>query len=445
MIAHVDMDAFFASVEQLDDPTLRGRPVIVGGGTRGVVATASYEARAYGIHSAMPAVTARRLCPQAVFVRPRFARYKELSGRVMEALWEFGTRVEVASIDEAYLDVSGMGRSFRSLPDLVCALRARVREVTGGLTCSVGAAPVKFLAKICSDMNKPDGVFLLAPGDMDAFLLAMDVRRIPGVGRATAGRLAQFGIHTCADARRFSEAFWRANFGRWGLAIRERAFGIDPRGVEVEREQLSESAETTFVEDVTDRALLLRRLLALSEEVGARLRRDGRGGRTVTLKLKYADFRQVTRSLTLGHAVSSTQGIYDTGRQLLDRAALEGAVRLIGIGVSHLDAKAGVAAEDEAAPHSGRSRRGGTGRSGRGAKLLLPGIELGAGRRERERARSRAGEEKARRLDAALDALRERFGGSIITRGSLLEEAAAQRREEANDEDWWKRDDTSSS
>lgn len=403
MIVHVDMDAFFASVEQMDDPTLRGVPLVVGGGTRGVVSTASYEARKYGIHSAMPAVTARRLCPRAVFVRPRFRRYAEISGRVMRALGDFGGVVEEASIDEAYLDVDGMGRIWGDLPNLVARLRERVREVTGGLTCSVGAAPVKFLAKICSDINKPDGVFLLEEKDMDAFLLALDVRRIPGVGRSTWHRLESFGIRTCADVRRFSRDFWKANFGSWGLVLCDRAHGIDPRRVSTGREPRSESAETTFLEDVTDRAVLARRLLALSERVGTRLRAGGHRGRTVTLKIKYADFSQTTRSITLDHPVASTRGIHEAGLRLLDKEPLAGPVRLVGIGVS---------------------------RFGAAERLTLPGMPATPG--------SAAGELRDRRLDEAVDALRGRFGRAIVVRGSLLEEEQARRREEeAEAALWW--------
>ncbi|MBQ2515968.1 MAG: helix-hairpin-helix domain-containing protein, partial [Desulfovibrio sp.] len=192
MIVHVDMDAFFASVEQMDNPALRGRPVMVGGGDRGVVATASYEARRFGVHSAMPAGQARRLCPQGVFVRPRFDRYKELSGKVMEVLRAHSPLVEQASIDEAYLDAEGLERVYGSLPALVCSLRCAIRTATGGLTCSVGVAPVKFLAKICSDVNKPDGVFILETGDVEAFLATLPVRKIPGVGQYYAAKIVKY-------------------------------------------------------------------------------------------------------------------------------------------------------------------------------------------------------------------------------------------------------------
>ena len=192
MIVHLDMDAFFASVEQLDDPSLRGRPVIVGGSSeRGVVSTASYEARRFGVHSAMPVVMARKLCPQGVFLPGRRERYAELSRRVMEVLSTFSPLVEQASIDEAYLDITGTERLFGDVNRLVARLKADVRRATGGLTCSVGVAPIKFLAKICSDINKPDGVFILRPESLDAFLCALPVRKLPGVGKRMAEKLGE--------------------------------------------------------------------------------------------------------------------------------------------------------------------------------------------------------------------------------------------------------------
>lgn len=193
MIIHLDMDAFFAAVEQMDHPELRGKPVIIGGGLRGVVSTASYEARVFGVHSAMPVVTARRLCPQGVFIHGRRHRYAELSRLVMAALGEFSPLVEPASIDEAYLDAAGLERLFGPLEELTARIKARVAEVTGGLTCSVGAAPVKFLAKICSDVNKPDGVFILRHEEMDAFLRALEVGRLPRRGPPHGGEPAGSG------------------------------------------------------------------------------------------------------------------------------------------------------------------------------------------------------------------------------------------------------------
>ena len=387
MIVHVDMDAFFASVEQMDNPALRGRPVMVGGGDRGVVATASYEARRFGVHSAMPAGQARRLCPQGVFVRPRFDRYKELSGKVMEVLRAHSPLVEQASIDEAYLDAEGLERVYGSLPALVCSLRCAIRTATGGLTCSVGVAPVKFLAKICSDVNKPDGVFILETGDVEAFLATLPVRKIPGVGPRMAEALGKFGIRFASDMRRYSPDFFRTRFGRPGLVLLERAMGRDPRRVEPVREAKSESAEETLAKDTRDLEQLRRILLAHAEKVGRRLRSQKLQGRTVTLKVKYADFTQITRSKTLDAPVASTQGIYGVARELLEAVSLKKAVRLLGVGVSNFGAP--------------RER------------LTLLSLLNGGRSPEFE------GEKRRLKLDRTLDALRERFGEGAVARGSL--------------------------
>ena len=393
MIVHVDMDAFFASVEQMDNPALRGRPVMVGGGERGVVATASYEARRFGVHSAMPAGQARRLCPQGVFVRPRFDRYKELSGKVMEVLRAHSPLVEQASIDEAYLDAEGLERVYGSLPGLVCSLRCAIRTATGGLTCSVGAAPVKFLSKICSDVNKPDGVFILEAGDVEAFLEKLPVRKIPGVGPRMAEALGKFGIRFASDMRRYSPDFFRTRFGRPGLVLLERAMGRDPRRVEPVREAKSESAEETLAKDTRDMEQLRRILLGHAEKVGRRLRSQKLQGRTVTLKVKYADFTQITRSKTLEAPVASTQGIYGAARELLEAVSLKKAVRLIGVGVSNFGAP--------------RER------------LTLLSLLNGGRSPEFE------GEKRRLKLDRTLDALRERFGEGVVARGGL----ALQRRD----------------
>ncbi len=387
MIVHVDMDAFFASVEQMDNPALRGRPVMVGGGDRGVVATASYEARRFGVHSAMPAGQARRLCPQGVFVRPRFDRYKELSGKVMEVLRAHSPLVEQASIDEAYLDAEGLERVYGSLPALVCSLRCAIRTATGGLTCSVGVAPVKFLAKICSDVNKPDGVFILETGDVEAFLATLPVRKIPGVGPRMAEALGKFGIRFASDMRRYSPDFFRTRFGRPGLVLLERAMGRDPRRVEPVREAKSESAEETLAKDTRDLEQLRRILLAHAEKVGRRLRSQKLQGRTVTLKVKYADFTQITRSKTLDAPVASTQGIYGVARELLEAVSLKRAVRLLGVGVSNFGAP--------------RER------------LTLLSLLNGGRSPEFE------GEKRRLKLDRTLDALRERFGEGVVARGAL--------------------------
>lgn len=388
MIVHLDMDAFFASVEQLDHPELRGKPVIIGGGSRGVVSTASYEARVYGVHSAMPMATARKLCPQGIFVRGRMRRYAEISHRIMDALHDFSPLVEPASVDEAYLDASGLERLFGPPEALLPAIKARVAEVTGGLTCSVGAAPVKFLAKICSEVNKPDGIFILRPEDVDAFLLPLAVERLPGVGKRMARELHSLGVSRVEQLRRYSPDFMENRFGKWGRELLRRAQGIDPRSVCPEHVAKSESAETTFAEDTRDRAFLEKMLLIHAERVGASLRRHGWQGRTVTLKIKFADFRQITRSRTLSAPVCATRTIFDIACDLLRQETLPQPVRLIGLGVSGFDAP----------PPQ---------------QALLPGLSAPGGHDPGEEARRL-------RLDKALDSLRQKFGKQAVQRGRLF-------------------------
>ncbi|WP_267878610.1 DNA polymerase IV [Oleidesulfovibrio alaskensis] len=381
-IMHIDMDAFFASVEQLDNAALRGRPVVVGGGKRGVVAAASYEARRYGIRSAMPSGQARRLCPHAVFVKGRMHRYKEISAQVMQVLHEFSPLVEQASVDEAYLDATGSARLFGPPEEMARRIRAAVREAVS-LTCSVGVAPVKFLAKIASDVNKPDGLFVLQPDEVAGFLAVLPVGDIPGVGRHFAGQLQALGVRTAGDVLRYPETFWQRRFGKGGLGLFARAQGIDPRVVEPYTQAKSESAENTFEEDTDDRELLKTWLLKQAERVGRNQRRMGLSGRTVTLKVKFADFRTVTRSRTLAAPTSSTRVIYDTAAALLDEMGLPQKVRLIGVGLSHY-------AEGP-------------------QQLALPLCSPAAVR-----------DEKSEQLEKTMDAVRDRFGSAAIVRGRLF-------------------------
>lgn len=390
MIVHLDMDAFFASVEQRDDPSLRGRPVIIGGGRRGVVSTASYEARVYGVRSAMPVATARRLCPQGIFLRGHMARYVAVSRQIMAALREFSPVVEPASVDEAYLDATGLERLFGPLEQLLPAIKARVAEVTGGLTCSVGAAPVKFLAKMCSEVNKPDGLFILLPEQVDAFLLPLDVGKLPGVGRQMVRSLNALGISRVEQLRRYSPQFMQQHFGKWGLDLLRRAHGQDDRPVCPVHAPKSESAETTFAQDTRDRNFLQKMLLGHAERVGASLRRHGLQGRTVTLKIKFADFRQITRSRTLAGPTCATQTIFELACALLHDEPLPQPVRLIGLGVSGFDTPA---------PRQG----------------MLPGLPWA------DDGINPQCEARRLRLDRALDTLRTRFGKGVVQRGRLFE------------------------
>lgn len=336
-IMHVDMDAFFASVEQLDTPEYRGRPVIVGGEHRGVVSAASYEARAFGVHSAMPTSTARRLCPNGVFVRGRMHRYKELSRQVMEVIEDFSPKVEQTSVDEAYVDITGTERIFGPPQVLAQRLKQAVKERTG-LTCSVGIAPVKFMAKIASDMDKPDGITFITQESMLDILGGLSVGKIPGIGPKARAMLKSLGISKVSDIRKYPRNVWKERFGERGLVLHDRAHGLDPSTVHPRAEAKSSSAETTLDSDTLDKSELSGWLMAQAERVGYDLRRHGLSGRTITLKIKYDDFRSLTRSRTLGAPTASTDVIFQTGIELLDALRLERPVRLIGVGVSNFGA-----------------------------------------------------------------------------------------------------------
>lgn len=392
---HVDMDAFFASIEQLDNPELRGKPLIVGQGRRGVVSTCSYEARRFGVHSAMPVGEAKRLCPHGVFVPGRHERYREVSRVVEGVLHDFSPLVEMASIDEAYLDATGLERLFGPVEEMGMALKRAVRGATGGLTCSVGIAPVKFLAKICSDLDKPDGLYLLRHEDMPRFLEKLELSRIPGVGKKFLAALAALGIRSVPDVLARPEPFWERRFGKAGMALLRRAQGVDGREVVPYTPPKSESAETTFERDTRDRDFLKTWLLRHAERVGARMRRHGFAGRTVTLKIKYAGFRTVTRQMRLAARTSSTESLYEAGCALLDALSLEEPVRLIGLGLSGFDDEKPIQLS---------------------LMDAMPGGESAA---ETERRRAS--------LDGALDELRRRYGGAAVRRGRLFARDEAER------------------
>jgi len=339
-IIHVDMDAFFASVEQRDDPALRGRPVIVGGdpASRGVVAAASYEARAFGVHSAMPASRARRLCPDAVFLRPRFARYVEVSHQIRAIFHSVTDLVEPLSLDEAYLDVTDNHLGVPLARDLARWLKERIRAETG-LTASAGVGPSKLVAKIASDYDKPDGLVVIAPQRVQAFLAALPVEKLWGVGPATARRLHALGFRTCAELARADVSVLGRALGQHGLFLHRLARGDDPRRVQPQRAPKSRGAERTFARDVRSLETLARALEAQAEEVGAALQRLGRRGRTVVLKVRYDDFTTITRSRTLPHATNDPDDITATALDLLRTATEAGArpVRLLGVAVQALD------------------------------------------------------------------------------------------------------------
>ncbi len=335
-ILHVDMDAFYASVEQRDDPTLRGKPVVVAWrGARSVVCAASYEARPFGVRSAMPAVRAERLCPQAIFVPPDFARYKAVSRQIREIFARHTDLIEPLSLDEAYLDVTVTKSGLGSATATAEAIRAAIREETG-LTASAGVAPNKFLAKIASDHRKPDGLFVVRPHQIDAFLLPLKVGRLPGVGKVMESRLAELGVATVAQLRTLPLAEMEQRFGRWGRRLHELSLGIDDHVVQPERLTVQVSAEDTFEHD-----LLLEELephirrLAEKTWVGHE-REQGRVARTVVLKLKTADFQTLTRSATPASRPTSAQALADLACALRGRVErpADARYRLVGVGLS---------------------------------------------------------------------------------------------------------------
>jgi DNA polymerase-4 len=328
------MDAFYASVEQVDHPELIGKPVIVGGSGRGVVAAASYEARKFGVRSAMPIFQARRLCPHGVFLPVRRQRYLEVSRQVMEILDRVSPLLEQVSIDEAYIDITGTQSLHGSEVDLIKKIKEAIRHRTH-LTCSIGIAPNRFLAKIASEMNKPDGWTIIKEEHVAVLFKKLPIGKIPGIGQKTEQVMKDLGIQTAADVLRFSREFWVKRLGKSGIDLYERAQGIGATAVIPHRAPKSCSAEDTFASDTADTEKLKEWLLSQSEEVGEDLRRQGIKGKTITLKVKYSNFRTVTRSTTLPEATHSTRIIYEAALKLLLKLKLKEKIRLIGVGVSN--------------------------------------------------------------------------------------------------------------
>jgi DNA polymerase-4 len=386
-ILHLDLDAFYASVEQLDDPSLRGRPVIVGGTSgRGVVCAASYEARKFGVHSAMPTARARRLCPDGVFLPPRFDRYGAVSESVFGIYRRYTPLVEPLSLDEAFLDVTRSRALHGPGRDIAVAIKRAVRAECG-LAVSAGVAEVKFAAKIACDLGKPDGLVEVPPGGVAAFLAPLPVGRLWGVGEVTEGVLRRIGVQTIGDLQRLPEAALAPALGALHARdLRALALGEDPRQVVPDEEARSVGAEETFEEDLDDRAALEREILGQAVRVGRRLRAAGLRGRVVTLKVKYADFTLVTRRVTLSAPSDDDRELFDAARAQLDRVDLERRVRLTGISVS-----------DFADP----AERGQLGLFPDPAREPPPGS-----------ARRKA-------LHAALDAIADRFGDGAVVRADL--------------------------
>jgi len=340
-ILHIDMDAFYASVEQLDEPSLRGRPVIVGadpkeGHGRGVVAACSYEARKFGVHSAMPISRAWKVCPEGAFVRLRMKRYLEVSKQVMEILRQFTNLVEPLSIDEAFLDITGSIVLFGAPVQIARAIKKQVRETTG-LTASAGVGPNKFLAKIASDLKKPDGLVVVEPGDMENFLGDLPISRLWGVGPKTEERLREMGLSTIGSIRaRKQEDLVRALGQNLGAHLYQLSLGNDDRPVVPNWEPKSISNETTFEEDTRDRAVLVQTIRRLAESVGRRLRRENYRARKVTLKLRYEPFETHTKQTSVKRPIDTDEEIIRLALSLFDQFSLERRIRLIGVGAGEI-------------------------------------------------------------------------------------------------------------
>ena len=340
-VLHLDLDAFFASVEQRDKPSLRGKPVIVGGvGGRGVVATASYEAREYGVHSAMSTREARSRCPHAAFLSGRFHAYRATSREVMTLLRSYSPLVEPLSLDEAFVDLEATeltSYDVKAVREFAAAMRAQVREVTGGLTASIGIGSSKFIAKVASELDKPDGLTVVPPGTEQDLLRPMHVSTIPGVGPATAERLRRAGISSIAELESVSsEELVRLVGKAQGQGLFQLARAIDHRRVEPERETKSVSVEGTYDSDLTDRSLMEGLLTRQAARVAERLRKQGLSGRTVTIKVRLHDFTTNNRSTTLPAPTDNPVTIARLARSLLTDLDTSGGVRLLGVGVSGL-------------------------------------------------------------------------------------------------------------
>jgi len=381
MILHADLDAFYASIEERDRPELVGKPVIVGGTPegRGVVAAANYVARQYGVHSAMPAITARRLCPQAVCLPVRMAYYTQVSRQIQEIFRRYTSLVEPLSLDEGFLDVTGSEHLFGSAAEIGRKIKQDIRQELH-LVASVGVAPVKFVAKIASDLEKPDGFVVVEPDRLQEFLDPLPVGRLWGVGRVSGEVFRKLGIRTIGELRRLPVDLLMDHFGQSGEHLWRLAQGLDERQVVPDHQAKSISNETTFAEDIADPEILRTWLLELTDQVARRLRQYGLRGRTVQLKIRFADFKTITRSETLPEPTNSTDEIWQAAARILNTRLPAGhlPVRLLGVGVHGFDP------------------------SSQSQGLLFDHEE----------------QQKQKQLDAVVDQIKDRFGGEAVRRAS---------------------------
>lgn len=336
-IIHVDMDAFYASVEQMDNPELKGKPIAVGGGgTRGVVSAASYEARKFGVRSALSGAQARRNCPELIFVKPRFDRYHEISKQIRAIFYDYTDLVEPLSLDEAYLDVTQNKKGNPSASLIAKEIRERIfKEV--GLTASAGISINKFVAKVASDYNKPNGQKTVNPEEVLAFLEALDIRKFYGVGKVTTEKMYQLGIFTGKDLKQKSLEYLDTNFGKSGRFYYYIVRGIHTSEVRPKRTRKSLAAERTFNENLSSEIFMLEKLEHIAQEVSRRLTKSKVSGKTITLKIKYSDFTLQTRSKTLPYFISDKSIILETAKDLLFQEKLQNSVRLLGISLSNLN------------------------------------------------------------------------------------------------------------
>lgn len=378
-IMHVDMDAFFASVEQRDDPALQGKPVIVGGKSRrSVVATASYEARAFGVHSAMPLSQAKCLCPHGCFVAPRFEAYREASDAIHQVMLHYADTYEPISLDEAFLDISGMGSQYPTLGAIGRAIKEEIRSAVH-LTASVGIAPNKFLAKMASDTKKPDGLCIIPYGREREVLAPLPVRRLWGVGEVTEKKLLAAGFRTIADIQEAPLKKLSALLGNQGTLLKDLSFGIDDRPVVSSRQVKSIGDESTYEYDLTDRSKIDREIAIHSDIVAQRLRRHDLAARTISLKIRFASFKTIMRSLSLEEGTNLQETIDSTCQTLLSRIPLTEGIRLIGVTASNL-----------------------------GAPLSIPSLFSDA-------------EDKRSRAAKAMDSIQEKYGKKALRKGFWLE------------------------